>query len=242
MTRSHRILVPLILVLLAPFLTGANIAGLLGGGVPVAASGITQDAMTSNKQTTGNPSFNHAQGSVTNGCATVIVTGNFNAATAITSVTYGGSGMGAAVASVTHTGGFYHAAIYKLDLGTSASGTKAIAVTFNGTVYNSMVTVVTHNGVKQATTFTSATTDLAYGAGPVTRSITTTATSELVVGGALASGGAVTTSQTQYDAYTVSQGHGSAYTAGTGGSVTMSWTVAGSGNSVAVAEVLQAAP
>ncbi len=206
-----------------------------GGGAP---AGITQDADTQNTQNSGDPSFNHAQGALTNGEATVIVMWAANTSTAV-SATYGGASMANAEGDVNSV---YHVDIFKLDLGTSGAGTKAVAVTFNGSVYYSHVEVVTHSGVKQGATWV-ADGNADYGTA-VSVPIATTAVSELVIAAACtgASSTTITEGKTLYHEWEASMDTSAEHTAGTGSSVTMDWTLSTAQNWVCSVVVLQAAP
>ena len=215
----------------------ANARGIMtmaGAGVPV-AGGITYDNLTAAVQANANHDYNHAQGSLTNGVVILLVGWMVNTATEATA-TYGGSEM-TLIEQSTGTGGGY-TSIFKLDLGTSASGNKAVTVTFNGTMYRSNAICITYSGVAQDTTFTDGGVTNAYNAAP-TITLATTTGSRMISVTRINSSTYILSSPSGTELYNFSgqsnnHGVGVQWAAGTGGNVTLSWASQGNAyNSIA---------
>ena len=214
----------------------ANARGIMtmcGAGVPVVAAGITLDASLCQRVANEDNQVSHSQGSLTNGIAIVMLGWAPNAATGV-SVSYGGSAM--TKISDVNRSGLYFSQIYKLDLGTSSSGSKTVLADYNGTMYSSMMCVRTYSGVEQSAEFTTGTVE-AWGNAP-SISIATGA-SGVVLAGLSAGDTTITEGQTLIAEYKGSQSYGFQGAAGTGGNVAMGWSLGASVHYAASAVVLK---
>lgn len=200
---------------------------------PQVASGITLDKSESALQTTADHSYTHAQGSLTNGIAIVIVMWVPNASTSCTA-TYGGDAM--TLIEEKSQDGAYLVSIFKKDLGSAGSGNKTVVVDFNSTMYKSFVVSLTYSGVAQDTAYTDGGSGSNWSTAPALT--LATATDSLVVGG-LATGNLTVTNNDTVIAQDTSAGQkfSAQYAAGTGGNVTLDWTLS-TNNAWAVAGVV----
>lgn len=219
-----------IIIVRGPIRTGAPTPGSGGGG-----GGITQDG-TFTAATGADPSFSHSQGSLTSGYVLVICGSTFSGATSATSVTYDGNAM-TEIATFSQAS-FYHIKIFARDLGTSGSGSKNVVVTHTEAVTSALSTCITFSGVKQGGGFT-----VVQEGGfedPQTFNITTTSTSELVIGAVTVNKTVanITPNGTQINEDSVEL-YNNQKTAGTGGSVTMSWDLDTAAHGATVGVVLQ---
>lgn len=133
-------------------------------------------------------SFSHPQGSLTNGAAIVMVNVASYGGSAVTGITYGGAAM-TLLKSASFDSNVY---IYGIALGTSASGSKTVSVTFSNeaTQFIEFVSVTTYSGVNQSLSFNTAqSTSSAC-------SITSTASTDLICAIAETLNGSLTTSVT----------------------------------------------
>lgn len=205
-------------------------------------AGISQDGtFTQNKTVDG--SFSHSQGSLANGYALIIVSYVFAGATAGASVTYDG-GAATQIATFSHVDA-YHAKIFYRDLGTASSGSKNVVVAHNDAASSVNTTVITWSGVKQGGGFTVVQTGGGGFADPQTFNISTTSSSEVVVGAALINATAANTAQTgtlinEEDTDGVT--YNNQKYAGTGGTVAVTWDLNAASHGACVGVVLQPAP
>lgn len=198
------------------------------------ASGIVQDNATGSAQASvSSITVNHSQGSLTNGYAVIVVVGSYWQAYT-TTVTYGG----VACTLISGTSN-----MYALPLGTATSGSKSVVATFDNTLYNARVAVVTFSGVAQATNFTS-TLFTGY-QNAVANDITSTASSELALGLCFDSGGnSVTVSESDTLLWKTNTNPALSFVKKTGaaGTLTFNWSFSASTNFAFNAVVLRAAP
>jgi hypothetical protein len=208
-------------------LNGVAQTGWNGTAISCASSGptaVTIDAFARNYQNgSGTHTFSYAQGSLTTGYIVVMPACLLNAATGITSVTYGGTTMTKLDES---TSGGRYCAIFGVAVGTSASGSKTVVITWNGSVYETNSVTVSMTGASQSAT-PAGTNGNGFSGTPSLNSATTT-TNDMVfatftsdsIGTGLTSGN--TTLDISDGAFNV---FGNSRAVGTGAAVAMSWTM-----------------
>ena len=228
--------------LLSPTGIGADSARIIITGRNNGAAQPTGIIFNTNSQSTAaDPSISHAQGSLVNGYALVIAGYTFSAATSGATATYDGGGM-TEIATFSQAS-FYHIKLFYKDLGTSGAGTKTVSVAHTDAVTSALTTVLTYSGVLQGGGFTVG--QFGEFNDPQGLAITTTSTSELIVGGIVVNTVAANVTPAGVE-YNENDSAGLTYenqhTPGTGGSVNLVWDLNAGAHAAFVAAVLKPAP
>lgn len=195
------------------------------------ATPLSLDATSCSDSTT---SFTHSQGALSSGFAVVIVSGTRFAAFAPTAVTYDGNGMTLEDSETTDNDTSIW--VYSYAIGSSASGSKTVAITWDSTPSFARSTCVTFDGADQAQDPLTGTGYNAFSSAP-SASVSGTTSGSFIVGACLrAFGGAtVTPADTEICEYESDRAYGASRSAGDGGAVSLDWTLGTAGAWSAIA-------